>query len=208
MAFHHNVSQDTPARPKSTHDPNFSQSTLQEMRVAVLKDAGLCPVITIETFFAELLPSLSGSPNLVVEIEQALRASGKLERSAAGGDTWPMVRPGKSRELEPQAFAPLEDIIQSIIDKVAIAENFDPELIFQADGSNPLPNINLQGSTTKPDGVFSVPSSVERSTLSNRRVGVPWWEQVLLSGEFKKQNKKADLQDVRSSKLLTFILSS
>lgn len=172
-----------------------------------LEDVRPC-VITLETFFAELLPSLSGSPDLVIDIERQLRASGELI-FVNGLNTWRAmpIPPSRSNEDldEREVFAGLALVIQSIIREVAIAKSFDPELVFQV---TPIPNMNLQGNTTTPDGDSSVSSSVEMATLTNIKADVPWWEQVLLSGEFKATNREEDLNDVRGSKLSGFALSS
>lgn len=129
---------------------------------------------------------------MVVEVEQKLRASGELI-SNNDMNTWRAmpIQPSRSRKHESRVIENLGLVIQSIIREVALVTKFDPELVFQP------ANINPQGRTAKPDGGFSIPSPAEMTTLSNSKAGVPWWGQVLLSSEFKKEDNEEDLNNVR-----------
>lgn len=197
------VTEDTPARPRSTHDHSAINGTLDERRDAALRNLGyVVPEIPAESFMSSFLPPLKEGID-VNKVLSSLRHDGEITSE----NVWKhyvkepkeydssKARKGE-RKHEDKVFEPLEEIFDQAVLRarnLAPHAGLDQTLVMRL-----LPRsgpVSSRESTSKPDAIGILKEAEDRTKVaSNDRRR--WWYDIALSGEFKKTDNLDNRDDV------------
>jgi hypothetical protein len=184
---------ETPVCLKSVHSDFSCQSdNLDEARHAVLQDLGSSiPEISFEDFLDYLAPPL---PAFDIKKTMALLESGPNPTIISKSKRWSGFpkNPKDSGSVEIETFSPMLDIFSDIvaaIEKTAKKKADRTVDFLQLPHRAPV-SLSERRNKTKPDGYL---------VLKNRNKGASdiFWVDIVLSCEYKLNDSKDDLSDVR-----------
>ncbi|KAN0109363.1 hypothetical protein V8E52_009407 [Russula decolorans] len=178
--------------------PPHQTGNLEDARQAVLRDMGsFVPMVSFQTFLDKLAPLPPDSINLNATM-QSLRLG--LEPALTPSNKWSKFAkaPKDSQDSEDTTFSPMPEIFTKVV--AAIVANSDGKLK-EADRTVDFlqhPNhapISAEGNNeSRPDGYLVLRNRNKQSSKDGKREEIHWVH-IVLSCEYKKKDKAADLND-------------
>lgn len=188
--------------------PSLFSGVVDSAREALVEELRRVPKANLSRFLNTIMPFSSLPEGLQTEsgIEAVMDAlqSGSNPALQKQGDayTWTSfpVAPKDNGSRDPDVFRQLEDVVADITKaasslfedkrKRTRTSSLKPNFRYKNNGHK-IPTSEHRDNNTRPDGYFLLPGALDPNK--------PGWADIAILGEFKKDESKSDVDDVRNT---------